>query len=328
MTLKTPTFWYQPRGLYSLLLTPISWFYQLGHRINQACQNTPYKPSIPVICVGNAVAGGSGKTPTVISIVTLLKEQGVVKNPFILTRGYGGQVTEATLVDPTTHSARDVGDEPLLLARHAPTIISANRKDGAKLAEKSGADLIIMDDGLQNNHLVKTLSFLVIDRSSDFGNGKTIPAGPLREPLSRILPKVQGIICIGHPFHSDIAVFVASITPTVNNLDTTKMYVAFAGLGRPEKFKTTLEDLKMYLVGWHVFADHHHYTNQDIEMLRAQAAKQNATLVTTEKDHVRLPADFAKEVETLPITLTLDDPKLLGQYINEHIKEPIKGRAS
>lgn len=319
MPLKTPAFWYAPRGLYSLLLTPISWLYQIGHRLNQARQNSPYKPSIPVICVGNAVAGGSGKTPTVISLVKLLKEQGVVKNPFILTRGYGGQITEATLVDPSNHSAVQVGDEPLLLSHYAPTIISANREDGAKLAEENSADLIIMDDGLQNNHIVKTLSLLVIDRSSDFGNGKTIPAGPLREPLGRLLPKVQGIICIGHPFHSDLAVFVASITPE-DKLDTTKIYIAFAGLGRPEKFKMTLESLKTYLVGWHEFADHHHYTDKDIAMLRAEAAEKNAILVTTEKDHVRLPADFAKEVETLPITLTLDDPKVLGDYIAKKIK--------
>lgn len=153
MPLKTPSFWYGSNSIAAYALTPLSWLYQLGHSLNQALKPAPYHSKIPVICIGNAVAGGSGKTPTVISLVQLLKQQGVIKNPFILTRGYGGSITNPTLVDPSKRTVNDVGDEALLLARHAPTIIAANRADGAKYAEENKADLIIMDDGLQNNSL-------------------------------------------------------------------------------------------------------------------------------------------------------------------------------
>ena len=317
MPLKTPAFWYQPSGLMAHLLTPVSWLYQLGHTINQILQSAPYRANIPVICIGNALAGGSGKTPTVIALVQLLKRQNIATTPFILTRGYGGTIKTATHVN-AKHTAQDVGDEALLLARNAPTIIAADRSEGAKLAEKSGADLIIMDDGLQNNSLHKTLSFLVVERRIDFGNGKTIPAGPLREPLRKILPKVQSVICIGRPFQSDKPVFEAAITPTAT-LDLNKKYIAFAGLGRPEKFKDTLENLNINLVGWHAFADHHAYTLQDIETLKQEAAKNNATLITTEKDHVRLPADFVEPVETLAIEMTFQDTGALLSFIKEKL---------
>ena len=316
MCFKTPSFWYQKPGLISHLLTPVSWLYQIGHTVNQIIQSQPYTSSVPVICIGNAIAGGSGKTPTVISLVHALKDNGITKKPFILTRGYGGALKEATLVDTKTHASEDVGDEALLLARHAPTITASNRAAGARLAEKNGADLIIMDDGLQNSSLAKTLSFLVVDRQVDFGNNKTLPAGPLREPLSKILPKAQGIICIGPAFHSDKPVFEAKIIPT-GDLNKNPNYVAFAGLGLPDKFKNTLLDLELNLVGWHPFADHYNYSEQDIEKLRQEAEDKNAILITTEKDFVRLPQNLSKDITTLPIEITFQNSNDLVSFIQD-----------
>lgn len=314
MPLRTPSFWFQKRGILSTLFTPVSWLYQIGHIIHQNVSGTPYQSSLPVICVGNAIAGGSGKTPTVIALAEILK----ARNPVALTRGYGGNITTATLVDPEKHLSQDVGDEALLLSRHLPVIVAPDRAEGAKLAEKEKFDLIIMDDGLQNNTLKKTLTLLVIDRQLDFGNAKMIPAGPLREPLAKILQKSDAVICIGRPLQSDIPVFEASIQPQ-GNFDISKNYIAFAGLGIPDKFKNTLLNLQANLVGWHAFADHHPYTQADLQKLKEEADSKEAILITTEKDYARLPKDIAKTITTLPIKLAFSAPQALAEFIENKI---------
>ena len=320
MNFKTPKFWHKKWSLLSILLIPVSWLYRLGHRLNMRMQGTPYTSSLPVICIGNAIAGGSGKTPTVIALIKLIKEKNIVQNPIILTRGYGGENTEPTLVDISKHTAQDVGDEALLLARHAPTIVAQNRAEGAKLAEKHNAELIIMDDGLQNNHLHKDLSFLVVDRQIDFGNNRVLPAGPLREPLTNVLDKVHAIICIGRPFHSDLDVFESAITPTVT-IDSTEKYIAFAGLGYPDKFKNTLLDLNINLVEWHPFPDHHAYTEQEILQLKDNAYNQGAKLITTEKDFVRLPTNQQENILTLPITLNFKSDTEITNFLKTELEK-------
>lgn len=313
MPLKTPEFWYQPTGIKAYSLTPLAWLYQIGHRLYQAFSPSPYKSSIPVICIGNAVAGGSGKTPTAIAMMNLIKEARLYKNPYFLTRGYGGETKSAFLVNPDKHNIGETGDEAPLLAQTAPTIIAANRADGTKLAEEKDADLIIMDDGIQNNSLHKDLTFLVIDRAVDFGNGKTIPAGPLREPLSRTLPKTDAVICIGRTLQSDKPVFEAKITPKETSLSG--KYIAFAGLGRPKKFLTTLQSMNTDIVDWYEFADHHLYTSYEIEELLKQAAAENAQLITTEKDYIRLPQSLQNSIKTLPIALNFKDKDALITFI-------------
>ena len=320
MPFKTPKFWYAPTGLKAYALTPLAWLYQIAHRLNQSFKPAPYKASIPVICIGNAVAGGSGKTPTAIAIMALIKENNVVQNPVFVTRGYGGDNQEAYEVDVQNYDVTASGDEAYLLAQHATTIIAKNRADGAKLAESLNSDLIIMDDGLLNNFLHKDITFLVIDRAVDFGNGKTIPAGPLREPLSRILPKSDAVICIGAALHSDKPVFEATIIPEVTTIDTTQKYIAFAGLGRPEKFKHTLEDLGANIIGWHEFADHHAYNTDEINGLLKEANTKNATLITTEKDHVRLPKSLKSQVQALPITLNFSNKNALTDFLKESLQ--------
>ena len=317
MPLKTPQFWYRPAGIKAYALLPIAWLYQIGHRINQRFKPAPYETSIPVICIGNAVAGGSGKTPTAIALMALIKEAGFHKAPYFLTRGYGGETDAPRLVNAEKDKAGQVGDEPLLLARSAPTIVAKNRADGAKLAEQQGADLIVMDDGLQNQSIKKDISFLVIDRAVNFGNGKTIPAGPLREPLSKVLPKSDVVICIGRPLVSDKPVFEAEIL--TDKFDDTLKYIAFAGLGRPQKFLDTLEENKATIVGWHAFADHHLYSEYEIHEMLKEATEKKAHLITTEKDYMRLPKDLKNNIKTLPITLNFKDKKAIVDLMCEKL---------
>ena len=320
MNFNTPKFWHKKWSPVSILLIPVSWIYRLGHALNMRLQGTPYKSSVSVICVGNAIAGGSGKTPSVIALIQIIKDNNIAKNPMILTRGYGGDITQPTLVNLDKHTSKDVGDEALILARHAPTIIARNRAEGARFAESNKADLIIMDDGLQNNHLHKDISFLVVDRQIDFGNNRILPAGPLRESLSLVLNRVHGIICIGRAFHSDLNVFEASITPQ-NELDTSTKYIAFAGLGYPDKFKNTLLDLKADLVGWYPFPDHHQYTAQELEDLHDRSLSKNATLITTEKDFVRLSPEQQKDILTLPITLNFEENDDVTTFLKQKLGE-------
>ncbi len=318
MNFKTPKFWHKRMSIISIILIPFSWLYLLGHKINIMRQGKPYKSNIPVICVGNAIAGGSGKTPTVIALIKLIKEHKIAKNPMILSRGYGGNITAPTLVDTNKHNVGDVGDEALLLANYAPTVISQNRADGAKFAKTNNADLIIMDDGLQNNHLAKNINFLVIDRQIDFGNNRLIPAGPLREPLKDALNKTHAVICIGPSFHSDLPVFEANIIPKIIP-ETHESYVAFAGLGYPEKFKNALLDHQVNLSAWMPYPDHHQYTQNDEDDLRDLAINHKANLITTEKDFVRLSTEFQKEVLTFPIELSFKNSEEILNFLNRHL---------
>ncbi len=320
MNFKTPKFWHKRWSIISILLIPVSWLYRLGHRVNMALQGTPYKSSLPVICVGNAIAGGSGKTPSVMALIKIIKDNDLAQNPVILTRGYGSNSSAPMLVNPKTHGFEDVGDEALLLAQHAPTVISKNRADGAKFIEgMDGADLIIMDDGMQNNRLHKDINFFVIDRQIDFGNNRILPAGPLREPLSVVLDKTQAILCIGRAFHSDLPVFESQIAPK-SMPDSNQSYVAFAGLGYPEKFKNTLLDHNINLTAWYPFPDHYAYTQNDEDDLKDRALNKNAQLITTEKDYVRLSRDFQKHVMPFAIELQLHDSAEVANFLKEQLE--------
>lgn len=320
MNFKTPKFWHKRWNIISILLIPVSWLYRLGHKINMALQGTPYKSTLPVICVGNAIAGGSGKTPSVMALIKIIKDNDLTKNPVILTRGYGSDNVAPVLVDPAVHSFKDVGDEALLLAQHAPTIIAKNRADGAKFIEgMNNPDLIIMDDGMQNNRLHKDINFLVIDRQIDFGNNRILPAGPLREPLAHVLDKTQAILCIGRAFHSDLPVFESHIAPK-SIPDSDQSYVAFAGLGYPDKFKNTLLDHNINLAAWYPFADHYAYTQNDEDDLKDRALNKNAQLITTEKDYVRLSSNFQKQVVPFAIELQLNDNAEVARFLKEQLE--------
>lgn len=321
MPLKTPKFWYEPSGTLSSLLYPLSVVYLTGHRLYQylAKKSKPYKSSVPVICLGNVVMGGSGKTPTALALYDLVIKKKIAEKPVFLTRGYGGDCVNGTVVDLDKHTYKDVGDEALLLARKGITIAAVSRPQGAKIAEQLGADLIIMDDGFQNPSLHKDLKLLVVDAENPFGNGHIFPAGPLREPIGAALKRSDGIISIGGTIKTKLLEYPAFILPIEANHDKGKNYLAFAGLGRPEKFKRTLERLNYNVVSWHPFSDHHPYTNQEMELALKEAKEKNALIITTEKDFVRVPKPYQKDILTLPIALNFRNEDIIVTFIQKII---------
>lgn len=299
------------------LLNPL---YAAAHIINQRLKTTRKAP-IPVICIGNAVAGGSGKTPVALALMGHLKQIWPDTKCAFLTRGYGGRISDPTLVDRQFHTALDCGDEALLLSAAAPCIVSRNRYEGALMAHNAGYNLVIMDDGLQHAGLHKDISLMVIDGAAGFGNGKTLPAGPLRENLDSAFSKTDAFVIVGTDRRNTKAilspgkpVFEGKIEINPDTLpDKSKPLVAFAGLGRPEKFYALLMDLGYTIAHWQAFADHHVYTKAELEQLLAIAKEKNATLITTEKDYVRIDDEkLRRHIQTLPIQVKfVDEPFFL-----------------
>jgi len=259
----------------------------------------PYRSRLKVICVGNFTVGGGGKTPTAIAIVALLTELGA--QPAFLTRGYGGASKGTVLVTPGL-SAAEVGDEPLLLAEAAPTFVSADRRAGAKAIEATEASVIVMDDGLQNPSLAKDLSLVVVDAAAGLGNGLVMPAGPLRAPLAAQLARADALTVIGDGGKAASLieafaglgkpVFKARMEPRQDKRWLGVLpVIGFAGIARPEKFFATLRNNGARLIETRSFPDHHRYGERDARRLLDAAKSQNAMLVTTEKDFVRLAED-------------------------------------
>lgn len=254
-----------------------------------------WQPPIPVFCCGNATVGGSGKTTLALDLLHRLTAMGA--NPHALLRGYGGRAPGPLLVDAAQHDAVMVGDEALLLAEAAPTWVAADRAAGARLAVAAGAGAIVMDDGLQNPGLVKSCSLLVIDGGFGFGNGRLLPAGPLREPVAVAAGRCHAAVLIGEDekgararLPKALPVLRARLQPELGHLDPTDRYLAFAGIGRPEKFFAGLRQASLQVIGTEAFADHHVYTPAELSSLRDRAAAQGAVLLTTPKDRARLPA--------------------------------------
>jgi tetraacyldisaccharide 4'-kinase len=316
---RAPAFWWEPRPtVVACLLAPLGylWGWFAGRRMSQA----GFDCGIPVICVGNFVSGGAGKTPIAIHVGEMLKRKG--ENPAFLTRGYGGRASaQPTLVDPAKHTAVDVGDEPLLLARVAPTFAGGDRCASAKMAIVRGATVLIMDDGLQNPSLRKNLTIAVVDGAVGLGNGLCIPAGPLRAPMGAQLARVDAIVVIGDGAAGAAArecaggrgVFSARLVPDESASKRLKgvKVLGFAGIGRPEKFFATLREIGAEVVATKPFADHHPYSGADIANLERQAVKLGAILVTTEKDAMRIQG--GPQVETVQVRIELsDDVKFAG----------------
>ena len=287
--MKSPGCWAK-RGILAYALAPLSAVTAVltARRIAKP----GFKPGLKVICVGNAGVGGSGKTTVVLDFLNRLHGP-----RFALTRGYGGRLAGPVLVDPTIHNAGDVGDEALLLAAAAPTIVSRDRAAGAKLALAEGASVVVMDDGLQNPALVKTLSVLVIDGGYGFGNGLLLPAGPLREPVAKAAARCQAAVLIGADETGALAalppalpVLRAELVPSCTKSLDNHRVLAFAGIGRPEKFFHSVLSLGAEIVSKHAFPDHHVYSALDSARLLNEASELGVTLVTTAKDYVKLPA--------------------------------------
>ncbi|HEY2011288.1 MAG TPA: tetraacyldisaccharide 4'-kinase [Rhizomicrobium sp.] len=301
--MRAPDFW-QKGGAAAALLAPLGALYGLSVAI-KAAGAKPFDSGVPVICVGNLTAGGSGKTPIAIAIAEMLRARG--HKPCFLTRGYGGSERGPALAS-RGHAASVMGDEALLLARTAPTIVSRDRIAGAKLAREKGANVLVMDDGHQNFALRKTLSLVVVDAETGFGNGRQIPAGPLREPVMQGLARADAVVLVGEGT-PDLKGYTGPLLRAHLKAESAAFanhdVFAFAGIGRPEKFTASLEAGGAHLTGRCFFDDHHPYTDDEITQLRMVAG--GATLVTTEKDFVRLSMRQREGIKVLKVAARFDD---------------------
>ena len=308
--MRPPDFWSSRRVL-STLLVPAGCVYALATRLR--LQRAGWRAPVPVICVGNIGVGGAGKTPVALAIARLLRAEG--RAPHFLSRGYRGREAGPLQVDPARHDVRAVGDEPLLLARAAPTWVAKDRGAGARAAAAAGAGCIVMDDGFQNPAVIKDLALVVVDGGYGFGNGRVIPAGPLREPIAAGIARADAVVLVGEDTAEAARHFAAKpvlgarIVPEAAGLRFAgKSVVAFCGIGRPEKFFATLRALGATVAEEMPYPDHHAFTDEEIMFVLEVAAKHGATAVTTEKDFVRLSPDARRMVETLPVRIEFAAP--------------------
>jgi tetraacyldisaccharide 4'-kinase len=334
---REPEFWWRPGT--GLLLTPFSAIYGAiaGLRMRLGGQ----RAGPPVICLGNLTVGGAGKTPAAIAVAQLL--HAAHERPFFLSRGYGGRLIGPVRVNPALHRARDVGDEPLLLARLAPTVVARDRAAGARLAQFAGGSVIVMDDGLQNPSLAKELAIVVVDGRRGIGNGHIIPAGPLRAPLGTQLDAAQALIVVGPPDGADgvlerasrrgITIFHATLEPDRSVIAAigARKVLAFAGIGNPEKFFATLTAAGIEIAERVKFPDHHFYTAAEAQNLIARAQAKNLMLVTTEKDLVRLNGEpqleaLAGRASTLPVRLVVQEADQFRQMVLKAVKRGQRGQ--
>ena len=316
--MRAPAFW-QETGIAAALLAPFGGLY--GWAAAARMRRPGSTAGAPVICVGNPTLGGAGKTPTAIAIGRFLHEAG--ERPFFLSRGYGGAAEGPLLVDARQHDAAKVGDEPLLLARIAPTVVARARPAGAALARERGASVIVMDDGFQNPSLAKNFSVLVVDGRRGVGNGRVFPAGPLRAPLQIQLERAQALVVVGEIAAATsvmakaealgIAVFRGRLEPDKSALAALagRDVLAFAGIADPQKFFATLAAEGIRIGASHAFPDHHRYGARDAARLLAEADRHGLVPVTTEKDLARMTGDapgagLAARAQAVPVELVLD----------------------
>ena len=310
------------------MLTPLAAIYGAIVALRMKLQGE--RAGVPVICIGNPTIGGAGKTPTAIAIARLLQASGV--HPVFLSRGYGGKLGGPVEVD-RNQSATDVGDEPLLLARIAPTIVSHNRVAGAAAAIAAGGEVIVMDDGFQNPTLRKDLAFLVVDGRRGIGNGLVFPAGPLRAPLADQLERAHVLLVVGERSDRVAAVIGAAtrrglpvlhgrLQPDASVVAALQgeRVLAFAGIADPDKFFATIAAVGIVAPVARSFPDHHRYTSIEAANLIARADRDKLTLLTTEKDHARLQGDPAlaelrRRSKTLPIDLVFADENAVCQLL-------------
>jgi tetraacyldisaccharide 4'-kinase len=335
--MRTPDFWYplpgQPVGLMPRLLSPAAWLWSQGARL-RARRAPQWRAPVPVLCVGNLVAGGAGKTPIARALAEILLHRAEhddntdhshpTLQPHVLLRGHGGRLTGPVQVDPTHHQAADVGDEALLHMRIAPTWIGRDRVALARATVADGATLLLLDDGLQDPALAKSLSLLVIDGESGFGNGRLIPAGPLREPVATGLARCDAVVLLGDDRHAiatrlplDLPVLHARLVPDdAMRALANETVVAFAGIARPDKFFCMLTDVGCRLAAQQGFADHHVFRSDEVMRLAELADHHGARLVTTAKDHVRLPPEARAMAIPLDVGVRWTDPEALHALLD------------
>ena len=331
--MRAPEFWWRKAGAAAAALGPVAALYGAvaAHRLRQPGARV----GVPVVCIGDPTLGGAGKTPTAIATARLLAAAG--ERPVFLTRGYGGREAGPLVVNGRVHRAKDVGDEPLLLARAQATIVARDRLAGAHLARASGASVIVMDDGFQNPSLAKDCAILVVDARRGVGNGRVFPSGPLRAPLEAQLDRAHAVMAIGSgaaaaplleaAARRGLRIFRARLEPAEAALAAMRARpaLAFAGIGSPEKFFATLAAAGVAVRIRHSFADHHAYTAADAARLLREADTHGLALVTTEKDLVRLDGEGSlRELRSrafaLPVQLALENEKDFLAFLRERIR--------
>jgi tetraacyldisaccharide 4'-kinase len=332
MVSEAPPFWWKRGGLQAWLLAPVSWVYgAVAARTMRKAKRL--EMPVPVICVGNFTVGGAGKTPTVVTLAKAAKAKGLKAG--VLSRGYGGSMDRTIVVDPAHHRARDVGDEPLLIAREALTVVSRKRVEGAKLLVGKGCDLIIMDDGFQSAKLHFDYALMVIDTVRGIGNGYIVPAGPVRAPTELQLKFATALLKVGSgnaadPFirqaaRSGKSVIEASIRPVAPPDIRGRSVLAFAGIADPEKFFRTVEDLGGIIAVRRPFGDHRHLTEDEIGDILATAERENLDIVTTAKDAVRLighhgrAAELLERAKVIEVEMAFDSPATPGLIVEQAV---------
>ena len=326
--MRAPEFWHARGGpmarLLALLLAPLGTGWDAAARVRRALTR-PYRAPVPVICVGNLVAGGSGKTPVVLALAASIGASGVAVH--VVTRGYGGRLAGPVRVDPARHDAAAVGDEALLIAAVSPCWVARDRAAGVREAVAAGAEAILLDDGFQNPGVAKDLSLVVVDAEYGFGNNRVIPAGPLREPVAAGLARADAIVLIGDGAappgvrEAGCPILHADLAPVRAERLAGARIVAFAGIGRPEKFFASLRRVGAELIAAHPFPDHHRFTDAQIGRLRREAERADARLVTTAKDWVRLAPGSRDGILVFEVEIDWRDGAALAHLLADVLRQ-------
>ena len=323
--LKAPKFWYQKKDTYlSSFLYPLSLLFRFGTKIRNILSTTNKGP-LPIICVGNIVVGGAGKTPVALKIGKLLIKAGY--KPGFISKGYAGLIKNSTLVK-SWHSARSIGDESILLSEVANTWVGVDRINSARLAKEKNSNCLIMDDGFQNPTIYKDFSIIVINASQEFGNKRVMPSGPLRESIKRGLSRSNLVIVIGDPSH-ELKQLIPKNIPIVkakfeikkeNKNFKGQNIIAFAGIAYPEKFFQSLTNEGAKIFKKITFPDHHIYSENDLLSLAEIANKKKSILVSTKKDFVRIPKSFRSLVNTLEGEIVFEDEEFIVEILSNVIE--------
>ncbi len=314
MKLLIPKFWHEKNWL-SKLLSPLGFIYNnISSKLRYVDTKNIYISKAKIITIGNITMGGAGKTPVSISIAKIIQNHSKHKI-VILTRGYKGNLTGPIMVNQT-HNINDIGDEALLISRQLPTCVSKDRLKGIKFLEEAGYDIIITDDGMQDQRFKKDLTFMIIDSYFGFGNGLIFPAGPLREKIESGIKKSDFIVVIGDKeINLDVPILKANIVSKIS-LDQQK-FIAFAGIGNPEKFFHSVIEAEGEIIKKFAFGDHHQYTNKELVDLIDLAISHQVKLITTEKDFTRIDDKFKSDIHTLPITIVWKkEEQLIERLLN------------
>jgi len=331
--MREPAFWWHKPGLAAALLAPLGALYGAVARRRMARASA--RAGVPVICVGNFTHGGAGKTPAALAIAAMLSEAG--EQVFCLSRGYGGSNPGPKRVDAHADAAAEVGDEALLLARAAPTVVAHDRVAGAALAKQQGASVIVMDDGLQNASLAKDFMLAVVDGRRGIGNARVFPAGPLRAPLAAQFARIDALLVVGDGEGADAVIAAAmargrpvlhgKLVPdmSVGEALKARQLLAFAGIGDPWKFFASVHEAGIEVARTLAFPDHHRFTAEEAAELIMDAEHEGLALITTEKDRARMVGEpmlaaLAQRAHVLPVTMELAEKEVLRGMIMAALK--------